>query len=550
MTDGPGDGGFSVTPQPLGGSPRGTRARQRRLAIGIVGAAAAAIFAISWLGPQLPRPSLDGRSVATPMPTLGPSPLEIYASPLPALTGEAGRFSGTVGVVSDAFRVLDLGTGETITSMPVFDGRDVVFRAPGGGWVCVCTVGGSVLDVQYVHIDQLGHELERRTIGRLGTASGPDRSISVWTGLDLAADGQTGILAVAVQGPSAWTYSIASLDLKAGTLGPLMPLGTQQPQSASPRAQPTRGPPGPSGESPPSTASQTIAVGPQVRLAPGGHRAFVWATVHAGDEATGVTDSVGWTIRLDEHGKPTKVDPVQTIAGLTTCLLGGFLTPDQFVAICVVPGPAVPEWSIREFAPDGGLIRRVAVPDLGGFSSDMLFDTANDAIWVWNGSAMHLRRIDAATGSVTDRTFDREAETATGGEPIGGAAPAWIRPDAMNPGPFWGQMAGSRPGTRLYLLGYASEPGPLGGPQSLGIFVVDPTTMALLGRWRPDATYLSIHMGLDDSVVMASGMSGVDERAELAFWDASVTFHDAVDGRILARYGRLGDFSAPLIIEP
>jgi hypothetical protein len=61
---------------------------------------------------------------------------------------------------------------------------------------------------------------------------------------------------------------------------------------------------------------------------------------------------------------------------------------------------------------------------------------------------------------------------------------------------------------------------------------------------------MCVCMGLDGAVVMASGTSGADQRGELAFWEASVTFHDAVDGRILARYGRLGEFFGPMIIEP
>lgn len=500
----------------------------------MVAAAAVAILAISWFGPRpSSRPSLDGLTglFATPEPTPFPTAAQ-FATALPALTGGAGRFTGTVGVVSNNFRVLDLGTGETLESVNTFFDDDVVVPVPGGaGWLCICIAGGSVQDVQLVLLDPAGHELDRRTIGRLGTTSGPDRSIAVRTGIDLAPDRRTGLLVAAVQGPSEWTYSVASLDLAAGTSGPQLALGTQRPPDVAGSVAPV----------------QAFAVGPFVRLAPGGDRAWVWAaTLNAGDPLE--TQSVGWTIRL-EHGQPVAVSPVGDLAGPTICVLGGFLAPDQFVAMCESPGHVEPEWSIREFAADGGLTRRVDVTDVSDFSSDMLFDTANGAIWVWNGSAMHLRRIDAATGSVAEMTFDRDAETASGGEPLDGAQPVWVRPDAIVPSPFDGQMTGSRDGSRLYLLGYAQEPGPLDALRSLGILVVDPRTMALLGRWSNDAAYDSIHMGFGGSVVMASGMSGFDDRGEPSFWEASVTFHDAEDGRILARYGRLGEFRAT-IIEP
>jgi hypothetical protein len=111
-------------------------------------------------------------------------------------------------------------------------------------------------------------------------------------------------------------------------------------------------------------------------------------------------------------------------------------------------------------------------------------------------------------------------------------------------------MAGSADGTRLYLLGYVTEPAPIGAPRSVGFLVVDPRTMALLDRWTAHAAYVSIDMGLGGSVVMASGLAGQDDRGEASLWEASITFHDATDGRILARYGQLGAEGVAMIIEP
>jgi hypothetical protein len=206
--------------------------------------------------------------------------------------------------------------------------------------------------------------------------------------------------------------------------------------------------------------------------------------------------------------------------------------------------------SIREIAADGTLTWRVDLPDLANFGTDMLFDTANGAIWAWTGTTMHLRRFDVATRAVADITFDRDAQTATGGERLGDKTPVWVRPDRFVPTLFSGQMAGSIDGSRLYLLGYATERSSSGPTRSVGIFVVDPRTMALVARWPTDASYVSIQVGLDGSVVMASGMAGVDDRGKPVPWDASVTFHDATSGRIVALYGRLGREGTATIVEP
>ena len=536
MKDRPDGGGFSVAPQPLGGPPGSRRAGRRRLAIASIGVGAATILAISSLGPRLAsRPSPDGVSTETQVPTLSLPPVVAFATPLPALTGDVGRFSGTVGVTSDVFRVLDLGTGETIASYPAVFNQDAVVPAPGGaGWLCICMAGGSVQDVQLVHLDPRGHEVGREIIGRLGTGSGPNRSISIRTAFDFAADGRTGVLAVAVQGLSEWTYSIASLDLDAGRLGPLVLLGEQRLDDEL--------------SSPAPALSQRILVGPQVRLAPGGDRAFVWATLHVGAEPTGTDESLGWTVRLDKLGNAATSEPVPGLAADSICFVGGYLAPDQFVASCVRP-----EWSIDTYAADGSLTRRLEMPDLVAFGSDMLFDTANGAIWAWDGMAQNLSRIDDATDKVVSKTFDPDAKTTSGGENLGGEPPVWIRPDAMAPlpGPGSHQMAGSPDGTRLYLLAYAIEPGPIGRPPvNFGILVVDPRTMALLDRWAADAAYISIDVGLEGAVVMASGFAGITDRGESSLWEASVTFHDAADGRILARYGRLGEEGMATIIQP
>ena len=528
-------GGFSVAPQPLGGPPGGRRARRRALGIAAVGSVAAAILAIGWLGPRTPtRPTFDGIVVATAAATLSLPPDVAFPTSLPGLTGDAGRFPGTIGVASDVFRIVDLGSGETIASYPVVFNQDAILPAPGGsGWVCICMAGGSVQDVQLVHLDPLGKETGRETIGRLGSGSGPERSISIRTAFDFAPDGRTGLLAVAVQDLTGWTYSVATLDMGAGKLGPLVELGTQRAEDAL--------------SSPAPALSQRIIVGPQVRLAPDGDRAFVWATLHVGEGPGGTSESVGWMVRLDKVGQATSSEPVPDLASDSFCFVGGYLARDRFVAECFRSG-----WSIDTFDADGVLTQRVEKPGTVDVGSDMLFDTANGAIWAWNGTAQNLSRIDASTGNVVARTFAGGAPPTTADEDLGSKPPVWVRPDATVPLPrlSWPQMAGAPDGTRLYLLGYTNKPGATWTPMNVVILAIDPRKMALRDQWAADAAYASIDTGLNGSVVIASGLAGLNERGDQSLWDASLTYHDATDGAILARYGRLGRDGFPMIIEP
>ena len=545
MTDRQGHDRFSVAPQRLGDGPRGTG--RRALAVAAVVAVACVVLGIGWFGPrQTSRPSPDTGRAVTPTPAAFTLPPGLLTTPLPALTGgDPARLSGTIGVVGDGFRILDLGNGATTSPLPQ-PGDDIWVPDPiGAGWLCICAVGGSPRDLDLVRVDGLGNRIDRRTIARLGASSEPDRSIAIQTEIDLAADGRTGLLAVVVQGGAGWTYSVAALDLVAGTLGPLVALGTQSTGRVLPSPVP-------------SDASPTVSVfRPYVRLSPDGGRAVVWATLFADSrDGVGLADSVGWIIHLDRQGSPTTFEEATGLSRLPIhCALGGWLAANSFVGLCggagggeVVPGPVAPLWSIRQIASDGRLTRRLDLPGYASYDTDMLFDTANAAIWAWTGTARHLRRIDAATGDVLETTFDPASTTAPGTVRVNGRTPVWARPEGVA-SQYWSQIAGSSDGTRLFLNAY-SEPQSPGPPASDGILVVDPSTMALLGRWAPDAAYTSIRLGVGGSIVIASGMPGRDEGGDEVPWEASITFHDAEDGQILARYGRLGDSPAPIVIEP
>ena len=112
----------------------------------------------------------------------------------------------------------------------------------------------------------------------------------------------------------------------------------------------------------------------------------------------------------------------------------------------------------------------------------------------------------------------------------------------------YGVIAGGPSGDRLYSVGFDPQSTSDSGAQpSRGIFVIDRSTLALVDRWAPAADYISV-AALTNGVVVASGMPGVQTDGTSAPWEASVTIHEASDGRILVRFGQLGEGNAPFVI--
>ncbi|MEO5940471.1 MAG: hypothetical protein ABIZ72_05880, partial [Candidatus Limnocylindrales bacterium] len=67
-------------------------------------------------------------------------------------------------------------------------------------------------------------------------------------------------------------------------------------------------------------------------------------------------------------------------------------------------------------------------------------------------------------------------------------------------------------------------------------------------RWAPAAAYLAISVDRDGQV-LATGQPGVDAAGRPAPWQGSLTIHAPADGRILVRYGRLGQDQPPLVFD-
>jgi hypothetical protein len=572
MTERRPDQGFSVAPRPIG-DPAGAGPRRRigRLGVAAVVLVASALVAIGWLGPRLTeRPHLDVAFFATPTPGSTPfaepsatlratiPPEFARPTPLPAVTrtGDDG-LTGAIGVAGDGFRVADLGAGAVSSPLPMNVGLDLVVPAPNGfGWVCVCAndmsiEGSASRDVDFTRIDPLGREVSRRTLASFGHPSGvaPLRSIS--TDLDVLPDGRSAVLAVVLQTRDEWSYSVATIDLAAGTIGPFAALGTQRPTlpprpSPSPSIDPENPPPEPS------------VYGPFVRVGPDGTKAFIWSTLQEPTPDSGEHDEkVAWFVDLDRAGQPVAPRSAPGFQSLSPyCNAVAFTADDRLDALCpTYPSPQTagddrPTWTFSELATDGELVRQKDVPDVRSYSSDTLFDAANRIAWMWDNSRLELARIDLRSFQVTTTTFPADVDLTAGGADFAMDRPAWIRPASAVYRDLGRQMVGSASGDRLYLTAPASTTSEFGQPPSLGVFVVDPRTLALVGRWDPDALYTSVQLVDDDTILAAAGIPGYAADGREADWEASLTFHDVRDGRILLRLGQLGQAWGPSVVEP
>jgi hypothetical protein len=54
---------------------------------------------------------------------------------------------------------------------------------------------------------------------------------------------------------------------------------------------------------------------------------------------------------------------------------------------------------------------------------------------------------------------------------------------------------------------------------------------------------------LPDGLVAASGMPGIQTNGQFAPWQGSLTIHEPTDGRVLVRFGQLGDGNPPFVVD-
>ncbi|GAC1672747.1 MAG: hypothetical protein NVS9B8_15570 [Candidatus Limnocylindrales bacterium] len=579
MTERRGDEGFSVAPGPLGGEPGGrSRRRARRFGVAVAVAAAVTIIAVARLGPRLSdRPNLDMSFFATPAPgdlassepSTTPAPFGIeLATPLPAVTRDGTPMTGTIAIQTDALRVLGLASGTISGSSPALAGRDAVVRsASGDGWTCVCVEDRPVSGVpsrvvRVVGISAAGEQTDWTDVAIFRSrpaddVSPPEPSLDI----DTRADGRRGLLAVASRAGQSWRVSLASLDIASRRLGPTVELGmVTAPQVAASAASPVAASTAPlaSGGSAAANPAFTFLDGPHLRISPDGRVAFVWGLVQrAGVDEVTTTVLRAWRVRLATDGSIVGVGDAPGLSALPSyCNIVGFATADRLAWVCprfsVQPTSEAPgSWGIGTIDLEGRAVATASIPSTRSTSlSQPLFDRSNGQIYVWDAIRLMITRIDARTLASTSFTFDPATTAAPGGIAGGGALrPDWHDVDSAIRQLEPSQLAGAPDGSRLYLVGLDDRAASGSNmPASRGIFVVDRSTLALVGRWAPAANYHSVSTTAA-GLVAAGGLAGVDAQGRSAPWEASLTIHDPSDGRILVRFGQLGNGSLPLVVD-
>jgi hypothetical protein len=184
------------------------------------------------------------------------------------------------------------------------------------------------------------------------------------------------------------------------------------------------------------------------------------------------------------------------------------------------------------------------------FFGPPLFDRANGQLYAWDPTGLTITRIDVHAATVVRTTFDPLQRSSAGLPPGGGSEPVdWHDGDSAVKLNGYGAIAGSPAGDRLYAVGLdARSISDSGAQPSRGIFVIDRSTLALVDRWAPAADYIAV-AALPNGLIAASGMPGVQTDGTSAPWEGSLTIHEASDGRILVRFGQLGEGNAPFVVD-
>jgi hypothetical protein len=556
MTDRREEDGYSVAPVRLGGGGSRVARGRRRLGLAVVLLASLAIVGVAVAGPRLSgRPNLEAAYFATPTPSPSPSPTPMpTVTPLPAITrGDSGPMSGRLPLLSDSFRMLDLGTGVQAPGFGINLGNDAVFAAPAGdGWICICMVDDygeaqAVRDVSMIRLGPDGLRQDRTTLVTFTGEIDPDGPSPVQSDVAVAPDHRSALLVMGARSGQAWRYSAARIDLVAGTIGRLTALGEKR--IPRPPAQPSPAP----GATP--LPVRTELYGPIVRRSPDGRSAFAWAWLQQStDEQQLRAESFGWRIALDATGEITGTDGVKALSGIPQwCSAAGFLSDDRFLWICpdpekssdvVEPQP----WLWLELDSLGAVVAREELPGPGQWYAEPLLDVANGAVWLWDPVDLTLARVSEDGKRVDLRQFS-DAVPTPGDRSISAAPPVWARMWSSVGGQYPTQVVGSADGGRLYLLAWEPNGRPETGQQgSRGVLVVDPTTFAIVDRWAPEANYFSLQVVLDGTAVAATGVAQFDASGREVPWQASLTLHDAATGRVLVRFGQMGDTWSPFLV--
>jgi DNA-binding beta-propeller fold protein YncE len=148
-----------------------------------------------------------------------------------------------------------------------------------------------------------------------------------------------------------------------------------------------------------------------------------------------------------------------------------------------------------------------------------------------------LKRIDGVTGIVASGQAPRPA--AASDSPLI-AVGRWLAPAVAAKTFLTAGIALSPDGSLVYALGINGTQSTSGEVGSLGVFVFEANSLAMLGHWEPVADFVSLAVSQDGRFVYAAGMPGLDARGLETGQASSITVFDAKSGSVRLLAGNLG----------
>jgi len=264
----------------------------------------------------------------------------------------------------------------------------------------------------------------------------------------------------------------------------------------------------------------------------------------------------GWRVRLAADGSIEDVGPFVDFNEVPLyCPWVVFVGNDRLATICSEQDPSNASssagWVARLFDLDGRLTGTIVLPSSGEYGYvEPLVDVAHGRVFLWDQIGLQVVRLDVTDGSILTSTFDPAASGSGAAPAAGGSRPWWHDAEsALQQSPYT-MLAGSLDGGRLFATGFQPRgDSDFYGERSLGVFVVDAASLALLQHWAPVANDSSLTV-LSDGRIAVSGQPGMNATGDQAPWQGSVTIRDIADGSVVARYGRISPDMPPFVIAP
>jgi hypothetical protein len=441
-------------------------------------------------------------------------------SPLPKIqigAGDAGEGRLLI-LFGSGYRLLDRSSGRAPSIGP-YQGR--MLAIPGGGWLCVCVETTSAPEgvrrtYRFIRIRTDGRA-DKPILERVFVGSRSDLDVAISADAVVSDDGRTAVFGwVARQPDGSWRLELETVALSPGgrTTAALV------------------------AQLPPDEAIESVA-GPLLGLAPDGQSIVAGAWSFSADDPSPLAR---WVVDLDAPGEAAG-RPLVEMADLVDCGVEGWAGSSLYVAVCGTSGPwpATAGWVVARWGRDGTALDRIdlreALGDLPVLSPHV--DPAAGRLWLWDGWAHRLVRVDAASGQVDVG-------------PLGGGPPDWpANVDPIGVPSLGGPRALVALGAtrRVYAIGEAIEPGatPLEAPRvrSTGVWVFDADSLRLVDHWPATARFSEITASPDGREIVATGMAEVDaDGVPRPTQEASITVYDALTGDVRLIAGQLGSWVA------